>query len=183
MPSLLRELLSVQVYTQITECWILSRPGIDSQLTRTAPFCSCVYSNYWVLHPFKTFYAWAAYSESSFLFEYKLKLLSAQSFQDRSWAFSLLREPTFCSSLHLNYLGSILSRPTRRELLTYWALRITELAPFCSPPFSFPSCSRQDSLFGHVVTLRAWGVKSGVHYIAFWQGAPLRNNSRLRTFQ
>ena len=25
-------------------------------------------------------------------------------------------------------------------------------------------------------------MKSGVHYIAFWQGSPLRNVSRLRTF-
>ena len=100
--------------------------------------------------------------------------------------FSLLRDPVLFPSLLLNssgnYWGSIRSRPTRQELLTYWALQITELAPFYLLPFSFPSCSRQDVLQAVAVTRRAWGVKSSVHNIAFWQALPLREISRLRTF-
>ena len=68
---------------------------------------------------------------------------------------------------------------------SYWPTGlswITRLAPFCSLlPFSFPSWSRQGALGGCAWTRRARGVKSGVHYIAFWQGSPLRNASRLCT--
>ena len=42
--SLLRELLSVQVLTRITECSILSRPVMWCQLTQRAPFYSDIYT-------------------------------------------------------------------------------------------------------------------------------------------
>ena len=61
-------------------------------------------------------------------------------------------------------------------------MQTTQLSPFRLLPFSFPSCSRQDDAEERLLTRRAWGVKSSVHNIAFWQGLPLRDISRLSTF-
>ena len=97
---------------------------------------------------------------------------------------------THCDSIYWGLLRRILlfqdsERLTTRSKESYWPTGlswITRLAPFCSLlPFSFPSWSRQGALGGCAWTRRARGVKSGVHYIAFWQGSPLRNASRLCT--
>ena len=57
-----------------------------------------------MLDPFKTDYVLPAYSESSVLSEFKLELLSAQSFQDRLMFVQLTQRANFLFKLALELL-------------------------------------------------------------------------------